>query len=347
MPPSRRQRPTPVHGAAFIVALVLVMIACRPASTGGREQANVPGYRTVRDVRLPGATSRWDYQVYDPGSRRLYISHLGASQIVVFDTAEQKVVGIVGDIPEVHGLALARDLGRLFASATGQNRLVAIDLNTLKVAGSAPTGSYPDGVAYAPEAGAVFVSNEHGSGDTVVDARTTTRLGDVELGGDIGNSQYDPVRSLVYVTVGSTNELIVLHPADRAIVGRYHLDGCEGAHGLQVDLATHRRLFVACEGNASLVAFDLMTQRTTQTFEVGDSPDVLAEDAANQRLYVAAESGQLAVFDTGGDSLKKLGQGNAGPAAHSVAVDPMSHLVYLPLTDVGGHPVLRELEPRP
>ena len=40
-----------------------------------------------------------------------------------------------------------------------------------------------------------------------------------------------------------------------------------------------------------------------------------------------------------------LSQGDAGPNAHSVSVDPATHVVYMPLTDVGGRPVLRELVP--
>src|SRR5437879_2562898 len=128
------------RGAGFGIALMLAVSGCGAKTAKGSDQATVPGYRTVRDVRLPSDTSRWDYQVYDPVSRRLYLSHLGASEIVVFDTAQQKVVGVVKGVADVHGLAIARDLGRLFASATGQNRLVTIDLATLKVVGSAPTG---------------------------------------------------------------------------------------------------------------------------------------------------------------------------------------------------------------
>lgn len=60
--------------------------------------------------------------------------------------------------------------------------------------------------------------------------------------------------------------------------------------------ATHYRVFVACEGDAALVVFNLVAKRVNQTFNVGDSPDVLAEDEANHRLYVASESGQLAVL---------------------------------------------------
>jgi DNA-binding beta-propeller fold protein YncE len=230
------------------------------AAGGGARPSGVPGYQVVRDIRLPGNTSRWDYQTDDPASHRLYIAHLGASQIVAFDTAQQAVAGVITGIANVHGLALATDLGRLFASATGDNRLVAID------------------------------------------------------------------------------------PTRMAILDRQDLDGCQGAHGVQTDAAPRRRVFVACENNDSMVVFDLTAKRVSQRFEVGKGPDVLALDAVAHRLYVAAESGELAVFDTTGDSVLKVGQGNAGPDARSVTVDPMSHLVYLPLTDVGGHPMLRELQ---
>jgi hypothetical protein len=71
---------------------------------------------------------------------------------------------------------------------------------------------------------------------------------------------------------------------------------------------------------------------------------VLALDPGLHRLYVASESGTVAVFDVAGP-VRKVAEGNAGPNSHSVAVDPDTHLIYLPLTDVGGRPVLRELVP--
>ena len=33
------------------------------------------------------------------------------------------------------------------------------------------------------------------------------------------------------------------------------------------------------------------------------------------------------------------------PHAHTVCVDPATHLVYLPLENLDGHPVLRIMEP--
>jgi DNA-binding beta-propeller fold protein YncE len=89
--------------------------------------------------------------------------------------------------------------------------------------------------------------------------------------------------------------------------------------------------FVACDGNAKLLTLDLRTMKVTGSASVGDSPDVLAFDTSLRRLYVAAESGEVAVFAEHGRALRKLGQSLLAPAAHTVAVDPRTHLAYFPL----------------
>jgi DNA-binding beta-propeller fold protein YncE len=328
-----------------MIAACLLTLACAgPIGTSGTGSAAVPGYRTVRDAPLPGDTSRWDYQAYDPGSHRLYIAHLGASQIVVFDTRAQRTVGTVDGIDQVHGLTLAPDLGRLYASATGRNQVAVIDTSRLTVVATTSTGSFPDGLAYVPGAGKVYVSNEQDSGDTVLDVRTNRSVRRVTVGGDIGNTQFDPATDRVYVASGSDNRLVAIDPSTDAVLSRSPLRGCDGAHGVYLDSPAQHRLFIACERNARVVAFDLDSRSVTTTMEVGDGPDVMALDPGLHRLYVASESGVVSVFDVGG-VLRGVASGNAGPDAHSVAVDPETHLVYLPLTDVGGHPVLRELAP--
>jgi DNA-binding beta-propeller fold protein YncE len=73
----------------------------------------------------------------------------------------------------------------------------------------------------------------------------------------------------------------------------------------------------------------LLPREVTEIADVGDGPDVLALDPGLHRLYVASESGTLAVFDVG-TGARKLAAGNAGPNAHSVSVDPATHLAFVP-----------------
>jgi DNA-binding beta-propeller fold protein YncE len=147
------------------------------------------------------------------------------------------------------------------------------------------------------------------------------------------------------VDVQSRDEVVVIDPGRNTIVRRIHVD-CAHPHGLLVDSA-RRLAFVACDGDAKLLTLDLRSMTITGSATVGPSPDVLALDAGLKRLYVAAESGQVAVFAEHAHSVQKLGQAALAPAAHTVAVDPRTHLVYFPLErGTRGTPQLLVMKPR-
>jgi DNA-binding beta-propeller fold protein YncE len=78
---------------------------------------------------------------------------------------------------------------------------------------------------------------------------------------------------------------------------------------------------------------------------VGAAPDVLAFDPGWQRLYVAAEVGPVTVFTERDGKVVLDGQVTL-PRAHTVSVDPRTHLVYFPLENVAGHPLLRIMAAR-
>ena len=58
-------------------------------------------------------------------------------------------------------------------------------------------------------------------------------------------------------------------------------------------------------------------------------------------LYAASESGVVSVFRIARHGLIKLGEGYVGDDAHSVAVDPATGLVCLPIEALPGRPVLK------
>jgi DNA-binding beta-propeller fold protein YncE len=148
----------------------------------------------------------------------------------------------------------------------------------------------------------------------------------------------------VIVAVQTANLLAVIDPAAAAIVRRITLDqAVRYPHGVYID-ASHRLAFIAGQESAMLAVLDLQTLQVRQVLPIGSDPDVLAFDPALGRLYVAAESGVVAVFEKRDRSLAQLGWYRA-PRAHSVAVDPATHRVSLPLAGVSGHPALRILVP--
>src|SRR5262249_22421767 len=178
----------------------------------------------------------------------------------------------------------------------------------------------------------------------VIDA-AGRRLATIPLGGAAGNVQYDPGSGHVLADVQTRDDIAVIDPRRNRIVRRVPVPGCVSDHGLNID--TNREIaFVACDANAPLHTLALRNMTWTGQAAVGSTPDVLAFDGANRRLYVAAESGVVAVFAETADGARRLGLGFLAPEAHTVAVDPRTHLVYFPLqSGSSGGPQLLVMRP--
>lgn len=297
----------------------------------------------VADVPMPGPAVRFDYQTFDSVSGRLYIAHMNADQLVVFDTSTRKVVANLEGFKRVHGVAVAPGIHRVYASSTGAHQVTALDTEMLQIVGTAGPVIYPDGLAYAPKQNKVFVSDERGGVDAVVDAASNRLIANITLGGGAGNTVYDAVSGQILVAVHGVNLLAVIDPATNQIISRVPLPGIKNPHGIALDPRAHVA-FVAGEENHSLAMLDLHTMKILSTYQVGDDPDVLAYDPGLKRLYVSAESGTVTVFQSDDKSLTSLGS-FVMPHAHTVSVDPKTHLVYFPLESVGGHPLLRIMRP--
>lgn len=299
--------------------------------------------KLVVNVPLPGPSNRFDYTSLDPTTRRLWIAHMDAGQLLVFDVDKRRVVKVIA-APGVHGVIAVPQIHRVYASATDARQLFTIDNRTGRVLDRAPAGEYPDGLVYDPAERKVFVSDESGSVEAVFNA-AGGRIATVQLGGEAGNVQYDRGSRSVLADVQSRDQVAVIDPRTNRVVRRVALSGCDHPHGLNVD-APHRLAFVACDGNAKLLTLDLKTMKVVGSMGIGSSPDVLAFDMSLKRLYVASESGVVTVAAERGGRLVKLGQGMLAPSAHTVAVDPTTHFVYFPLeSGHGERPELRIMKP--
>jgi DNA-binding beta-propeller fold protein YncE len=338
-PSSSAQLPR-IARAAAAVLLVLAIGTIADAHASGLRLPLV----AVARVPLSGPPVRFDYTSLDPSTNMLWIAHMNASQLLAVNVHTNKIVRTIA-APGVHGVLAVPQLGRVFASATDAHEVVTINAKTGAVLARAPAGEYPDGLAYDPVERHVFISDETGGVETVIDARGR-RVATISLGGEAGNVQYDAGARRILVAVQTRGELAIIDPRPNRVVRRVALAGCVSPHGLLVD--SQRRLaFVACATNARLLTLDLRTMQVTGNSRVGDSPDVLALDTSLHRLYVAAESGDVAIFAEHTRSLTKLAQATVAPYAHTVAVDPRTHRVYFPLqSGAADRPELLIMKPR-
>jgi DNA-binding beta-propeller fold protein YncE len=324
------------------IAILAVVAAAGAAVASARSGGGLP-LREVARVPLSGPAVRFDYTSIEPTTHTLWISHMDASQLLAFNLVRRKITKTIA-APGVHGVIAVPQIGRVYASATNAREVLTIDSRTGAVLARAPAGEYPDGLAYDPVQRRVFISDERGGVETVITA-SGHRIATIPLGGEAGNVQFDPVTDHVLADVQTRNEIAVIDPRRNRIIKRIHVPNCVNDHGLLID-APHRIAFVACDGNAKLLTLNLRTTSFTGTFNVGASPDVLAFDAAKRRLYVSAESGVVAVFAETNTSARVLGMSFLANEAHTVAVDPATHLVYFPLqSGSNGQPQLLIMRP--
>jgi DNA-binding beta-propeller fold protein YncE len=301
------------------------------------------GLRLVREIPLPGPANRFDYQSVDPASGRIYMNHMNAGRTIVFDANNGRVITEIVDVPRATGVWAVPSHHQVYVSAAGSHEVAIIDDRTLKVVSRVGGIRFPDGIAYASEADKVFVSDESGGADVVIGPKTARKRSTIDLGGEAGNTRYDSVSHCILVAVQSRNQLVAIDPLSERVVQRYDLPASDGPHGFTLD-EPGRLAFVSSEGNGRLQVVDLRTMKVLQTLKIPDDPDVLAWDPSWRRLYVGSESGALSAFWLDGSILRPIGEVRA-PHAHTVSVDPRTHLVYLPLENVNGHPVLRIYEP--
>ncbi|MGW3124051.1 hypothetical protein ACWDBW_44275 [Streptomyces sp. NPDC001107] len=329
--------------AGLVVAIAAATAGVLLTRDGGQPPKEALPLQQVKEIPLPGNSSRFDYESLDAGRGLLFIAHLGAGQVIEVDVRANRVVRTIDGLPGVHGVLVVPARHRVYATATDANEVAAIDENTGKVLRRSPTGDYPDGLADDPQHGTVWTTNESGGSETVVDADTGKVRGTVTVGGEAGNVAYDPTTRRMLVAVQSRNDLAVIDPATLHITRRVPLPGCD--HGLVLAPAD-RLAFVACDGNARLLTVDLTTWQVTGTDRVGQEPDVLAYDPVARRLYVAAESGWVTIADNRDRHLTVTGNAHLADGAHVVAVDSTTHRSYFPVPHgTDGHPALLVYRP--
>jgi DNA-binding beta-propeller fold protein YncE len=322
-------------------AMLLLLLATTGSRAAAQVTGSAPAWRLVADVPLPGKAARFDYQSFDASTGWLWIAHMGAGQVLAFDVRTRRVAARVPEMPGASGIRVVPGEDRVFVSLSAGHVVAVLDSRDGHVVARLPGGRFPDGMAYAPSARKLYVSDEYGRQELVIDVPTSTSRRPIPLGGEVGNTQYDSVTGRIWAAVQTRNELAAIDPLADSVVERVALPGVDHPHGFYLDVP-HRLAYVTGEANSTLGVLDLRTRRIIQVYQVGHEPDVLDLDPARRRLYVACESGVITPFEVRRDSLVPLAEYRTAHA-HSVAVDPASGLIYVPLEDVEGRPVLRIL----
>ena len=333
-----------------MMALLLAACGSCERNSGAPPVAASPNLplALVSDVGLPGGATRFDYQEIDTGQRHLVVAHMNDASVLVLNLGDGSVARLLPGIPTPRGVAVGDDIGRIFVTSS-PSQLVIIDDRSLTEIARVPTGNGPDGVGYDPVDRVVGVSDQHDGAISLIPNGGSGKRTQVPLGIETGNVVFDATRHSFWAAVVSASppdQLVSVDPVGATVTARIGLPGCTGAHGVRLH-PDGQSAFVACEGNDTLARVDLGGAHAVVTAPTGQGPDVMSIDPGLGWLYVAAESGDLAVFDITRPGLVAIDREHPGDNAHSVAVDPATHRVFFPLmVGPNGKPVLRIMRPK-
>jgi DNA-binding beta-propeller fold protein YncE len=328
---------SPSGAARHAFALVALVVPLLAAATPARAE-----FHLLRRAEL-GGEGGWDFITVDGTAHRLYVTR--GSHVMVVDTDSLTVVGDVPDTPGVHGVALVPDLGVGFASNGRDTSVTIFDLATLRARQRVRVGRGPDAIVYDPASRRVFTLNGGSNDATAIDAASGKVVGTVALGGRPEVPACDG-RGRMYVNLEDSSAVVAVDTRSLKVVGRWPLSPGEGPTGLALD-AVHGRLFSGC-ANRNLVVTDAHGGRVMATLPIGGRVDGVAFDPALGLAFSSNGEGSLTVVheDSPG-AFSVRAEVPTAPGARTLALDPLSHRVYLVTARFGPAPEPTAEQPRP
>ncbi len=307
--------------------LALALFLCLYAAVN----AQTPSYAIQKTFHIQSGGG-WDYLTVSPVSDKLYVSH--GTQVNILNKTTGDSVGVIKGTIGVHGITFAAELGKGFISNGKLNNVFVFDAKTNLVTDSIRTGENPDAMCYDAFSKMLVVGNGRSKDLTIIDAATNKVLATVPLGGKPEASVSDG-KGKVFINVEDKNEVAVLNTVTMKIVARYSLQGGDEPAGLAMDGEGHF-LFVGC-GNKKLIVLEATTgKQRWAAIPIGDHCDGVVFD--DGEAYAACGDGTLYRIyqtDDNGFGIKVI---HTKRSARTIAIDPLTHLIYLPTADFEPQP---------
>jgi YVTN family beta-propeller protein len=301
-----------------------------PALSAATETSTV--YHVTKTVSL-GAPDRWDYIVFDPSTRQVYVSH--DDRVSVVDGRDGTIVGTVEGMPGgTHGFGISVATGKGYTQDRGARVAVAFDLKTLKAVKRIPVDEDADSIAFDPASGHVFVIDGDPSKVTVIDPKTDTVIATIDAG--VGKLEYAVAggNGKLYVNGADKKEIVRINTARNIVDAHWSVPNCTSPHGLAFDAVTHRS-FTSCT-NGILVVLDTDSGSQIASVPIGRGSDAVAFDPKRKLIFSSnGLDGTLSVIqERDAKTFVALGTVKTAVSARTMTIDPETGRIYLAAADL-------------
>jgi YVTN family beta-propeller protein len=302
-----------------------VIVACASATPAFAANQAAPTYRLTKTVSL-GAGTRWDFVVFEPTSKRVYVAH--GDHVTVVDDATAKAIGQIGPFPGgTHGIAIAPDAKVGYTDDGKAGTAIAFNPSTLKVLKHISAALDADAIIYEPVSRHVYVINGDSGSITVIDPKTDTAIADIKVGAGLEPGVPDG-RGALFVNGVEKHEILKIDAKTNTVEDHWPMPGCRRPHGIAIDPQT-RRLFVTC-ANKVMVIMNADSGTNMATLPIGGHSDGAAFDPVRKLIFSSNGEGTLTVIkEKGADTFTPLETIKTQVSARTMAIDPHTGRLFL------------------
>ena len=287
-------------------------------------------YRITKVVAL-GSGERWDFVVFDPVGKRVYVAH--GDHVTVVDEQDGKVIGNIGTFPGgTHGIAISTATNQGYTDDGKAGVAIAFNLHTLKVVKTIPTATDADAIIREPLSGNIYVINGDSGSITVIDPKTNTSIATIDVGAGLEPGVADG-KGALFINGVEKHEIVKIDVKTNTVEAHWPMPTCIKPHGIAIDPET-RRLFSTC-ANKVLVVLDATNGKTIGSIPIGGFSDGAAFDPVRKLIFSSNGDGTLsAVWEKDAQTFDPAGIIKTVPGARTMAIDPKTGRIFFVGADV-------------
>jgi DNA-binding beta-propeller fold protein YncE len=288
----------------------------------------VGNYKLLKTINLPGDKGgHGDWATFDPETQTVWLSQSPDHNVVVIDATTNTVKAVIPGIKDGNGIAISPQYA--FLSDNGSNVTVVVDKRTFrKVATLEPVGKGPNGTSFVASTGDVYISSD--SNDMTVFKATPpfTKMAIFKLqpnpskdGPDV--ALYVPSKDKLYQPDEYEVDLIDPHANKVLAVWQPGIKG--SGKPMVYDAKTNH--FILGTTDRRMLVLDGDTGSVVTAIPVKGPVDETVIDEGLRRAYVGDKAGVIEVIDL--DTNRVVETLPSEKNVHTLAVDPVSHAVYV------------------
>jgi YVTN family beta-propeller protein len=333
-----------------MLRILWVLLACVlpiAAGTARADSSPIPAADFAVSRSWPlGGNGGWDYLALEASGARLFVSR--GDRVDVIETVSGRLAGSIPRTDGVHGIAFAPAMRRGFTSNGKANTVSVFELDSLHLIQEvAVSGTVPDAIVYEPQQNHIITANRESANLTVLDAGTLQVIATVALPGPPEAMATDSAGH-IYVNIDTApGKLVLIDAKSFEVKAKWPLKECANPTGLAFDEANHR-LFSVC-ANQVMAVTDSVSGKSIARVVIGRGPDGAVYDADLGMVFSSnGIDGTLTVIQQDSpDDYRVVATVTTQVSARTMALDPVTHKIYLAAAQFGPTPAASAEQPLP